>query len=98
MDPDAQIRGELRSKVADNLSLLTQFAAIDPNMGDYNTTVFSATRAPGIGERGRAPGVEARFALTGKHDDRDFNRRCQRPLHAWQEFRNRRQHHGAAPG
>jgi hypothetical protein len=41
-------------------------------MGDYNTTTFSATRAPGIGERGRAPGAEARFALTSKHDDRDF--------------------------
>ena len=67
-----QIRGEIRSKLGRNTSLLTQFAAIDPDMGDYNTTVFSATRAPGIGERGRAPGAEGRFALTGKRDDRDF--------------------------
>jgi hypothetical protein len=62
-----QIRGEYK-----NGAFLAQFAAIDPNMGDYNTTTFSATRAPGIGERGRAPGAEGRFALTSKHDDRDF--------------------------
>jgi hypothetical protein len=62
-----QIRGEYK-----NGGFLAQVAAIDPNMGDYSTATFSATRAPGIGERGRAPGVEARFALTSKHDDRDF--------------------------
>jgi hypothetical protein len=55
-----------------NANLLAQFAAIDPNMGDYNTAVFSATRPVGIGERGRAPGAEARFAYTAKQDDRDF--------------------------
>jgi hypothetical protein len=67
-----QIRGEAHGNIGQGLSLLAQFAAIDPNMGDYNTTTFSATRAPGIGERGRAPGAEVRLALTRKHDDRDF--------------------------
>ena len=67
-----QIRAEAHSSLGGSLSLLAQFAAIDPDMGDYSTTTFSATRAPGAGERGRAPGAEARFALTGKHDDRDF--------------------------
>ncbi len=62
-----QIRFEAKSS-----HLLAQFAAIDPNMGDYNTTTFSASRAPGIGERGRAPGAQARIAIVGKHDDRDF--------------------------
>jgi len=67
-----QLRAEVHGSVTDNVNLLVQLAAIDPNMGDYNTTIFSATRAPGIGERGRAPGAEARFAFTSKHDDRDF--------------------------
>jgi hypothetical protein len=66
-----QVRFDVRGK-AGGVGVLAQFAAIDPNMGDYSTTTFSATRAPGVGERGRAPGAEARFAFTGKHDDRDF--------------------------
>ncbi len=53
-------------------NFLAQFAAIDPDMGDFNTTTFSEARPPGSGERGRAPGVDARFAFIGKHDDRDF--------------------------
>jgi len=60
-----QIRFEAKTS-----NFLAQFAAIDPNMGDYSTTSFSATRAPGVGERGRAPGAEARFALSAKDDDR----------------------------
>ncbi|HWD97920.1 MAG TPA: hypothetical protein VG345_02745 [Bryobacteraceae bacterium] len=67
-----QIRAEAHGSIGGGLSLLAQFAAIDPNMGDYSTTTFSATRPPGIGERGRAPGAETRFALTARHDDRDF--------------------------
>jgi len=67
-----QLRAEVHGSIGDGMSLLAQFAAIDPNMGDYSTATFSAARPPGIGERGRAPGAEARFALTGKHDDRDY--------------------------
>jgi hypothetical protein len=67
-----QIRAEAHGSLGGGLNLLTQFAAIDPDMGDYSTTTFSSTRPPGAGERGRAPGAEARFALTEKHDDRDF--------------------------
>jgi hypothetical protein len=67
-----QIRGEARGSVGEGVNLLAQFAAIDPNMGDYSTTTFSATRAPGVGERGRAPGAELRLALSRKHDDRDY--------------------------
>jgi hypothetical protein len=67
-----QIRAEFHSAPSSTVRLLAQFAAIDPNMGDYSTAAFSATRPPGIGERGRAPGVEGRFGLTGHHDDRDF--------------------------
>ncbi|HXJ41977.1 MAG TPA: hypothetical protein VNH18_22055 [Bryobacteraceae bacterium] len=67
-----QIRGEAHGNVGGGLNVLAQFAAIDPNMGDYSSTTFSATRAPGVGERGRAPGAEVRLALSGKHNDRDF--------------------------
>jgi hypothetical protein len=67
-----QLRGEYHNRLGSSLGFLVQFAAIDPDMGDYSTETFSATRAPGIGERGRAPGAETRFALTSTHDDRDF--------------------------
>ncbi|HTA41285.1 MAG TPA: hypothetical protein VK789_02490 [Bryobacteraceae bacterium] len=67
-----QIRLEARASIGAGMNLLAQLAAIDPNVGDYNTSVFSATQVPGIGERGRAPGAEARLAFTSKRDDRDF--------------------------
>jgi len=67
-----QIRVEAHGSLSDNVSLLGQFAAMDPDMGDYNTAVFASTRPPGVGERGRAPAAEARFALTDKYDGRDF--------------------------
>jgi hypothetical protein len=67
-----QLRTEYKNAIADGVKFLVQFAAIDPDMGDYNTDTFSATRPPGIGERGRAPGAETRFALTSIHDDRDY--------------------------
>ena len=67
-----QIRGEAHGRVGDRLTLLAQIAAIDPDMGDYSTATFSATRPPGSGERGRSPGAETRLALTDKYDDRDF--------------------------
>lgn len=67
-----QLRTEYKNTIADGLKFQAQFAAIDPDMGDYSTATFSATRPPGIGERGRAPGAEGRFALTSIHDDRDY--------------------------
>lgn len=67
-----QIRGDFHGKMSDRTKWLAQFAAIDPNMGDYGTATFTATRPPGAGERGRAPGVETRLALTASEDDRDF--------------------------
>jgi len=67
-----QIRLEAHGSIGAGMNLLAQLAAIDPNVGDYNTAVFSAAQVPGIGERGRAPGAEARLAFTSKRDDRDF--------------------------
>jgi hypothetical protein len=67
-----QIRVEGHGSLGGGMSLLAQVAAIDPDMGDYNTTTFAASRPPGIGERGRAPGVETRLALTDMYDDRAF--------------------------
>ncbi len=66
-----QVQVEYHQPVTASTTLLVQAAAVDPNMGDYNIAVFSASRAPGIGERGRTPGVEARVALTSHVGDRD---------------------------
>lgn len=67
-----QLRGEFRGGSKEGLRFLAQIAAVDPNLGDYSTATFSASRAPGAGERGRAPGIESRFALTGSMGDRDL--------------------------
>jgi hypothetical protein len=67
-----QLRLDAHGSMGGGMNILAQFAAIDPNMGDYDTATFSAARVPGIGERGRAPGAEVRLAITGKRDDRDF--------------------------
>ncbi len=66
-----QFRGEFKSAAGSAGKVLLQVAAIDPNMGDFTPTT-SAARTPSAGERGRAPGVEARLAFTEKVDDRDF--------------------------
>lgn len=68
-----QFRTEFRYETSDSTHFQLQLAAIDPNMGDYQTTTFSSGRMPGIGERGRAPGAEARLGLTHRSDDRDFS-------------------------
>jgi hypothetical protein len=65
-----QFRFEWRSDTSQPTRVLLQLAALDPNVGDNPTTVVDA-RAPGIGERGRAPAVESRLAVTGKMGDRD---------------------------
>jgi hypothetical protein len=67
-----QLRGEFHGSLSSGTKLLAQIAAIDPNMGDYSTATFSASRTPGIGERGRAPGAEVRLALSSHIDDRDL--------------------------
>lgn len=67
-----QLRAEIRGKLGEASHLQLQVAATDPNMGDYQTAQFLTTRTPGIGERGRIPGFDARLALTSKAGDRDF--------------------------
>jgi hypothetical protein len=67
-----QFRAELRQSLSDSAKFQLQLAAVDPDMGDYSTATFSSSRTPGIGERGRAPGAEARLGLTSHVDDRDF--------------------------
>ena len=67
-----QFRAEFRQSVSDSAKVQLQLAAVDPDMGDYQTAVFSSSRTPGIGERGRAPGAEARLSLTSHVDARDF--------------------------
>jgi hypothetical protein len=67
-----QFRAEFHNELTETTRLLFQLAATDPDMGDYNTTVFSTSRTPGIGERGRYPGADSRLAVTSKIDDREF--------------------------
>jgi len=67
-----QVRGEFSTGSGDTNRLLFQFAALDPNMGDYPTAVFSTSRQPGIGERGRMPALESRIAYTARAAGRDF--------------------------
>jgi hypothetical protein len=67
-----QLRVELKKNAANGNRFLMQLAASDPDMGDYSTTVISDSRQPGIGERGRMPGLESRLAWTKSHADRDY--------------------------
>lgn len=67
-----QLRADFHNDLSDTTRIQFQVAAIDPDMGDYNTAVFSSGRTPGIGERGRYPGVDSRLGLTTKADSRDF--------------------------
>ena len=67
----AQIRVEVKHASGGN-ALLWQSSAADPNLGDYNTSLFSASRTPSAGERGRMPSLESRLAYTRTHDDRKY--------------------------
>jgi hypothetical protein len=67
-----QLRVELNKDVSDTTRIRFQIAAVDPDVGDYNTAVFASTRTPGIGERGRYPAVDSRLGLTTKAEDREF--------------------------
>ena len=68
-----QLRAEYHHALNSKTTLLTQFAALDPNMGDFPTTTFTSSRTPLIGERGRAPGFETRFNVSRKVADRDYS-------------------------
>jgi hypothetical protein len=68
-----QIRAEFRANPSDTTRVQFQVAAIDPDVGDYNTAVFASTRTPGIGERGRYPGVDARLGVSTRASGRDFS-------------------------
>ncbi len=68
---EPQLRLDVKQNVGDSLKMLYQFAVTDPNLGDYNTAAFLTARVPGIGERGRMPGLEGRVAFTGSIDGRD---------------------------
>ncbi len=67
-----QVRVELKTSGNRTNTFLWQLAASDPNMGDYPTTLFSTSRAPLIGERGRMPALQTRLAYSKVHEDRRF--------------------------
>ena len=67
-----QLRAEFRASPGEATKVQFQVAATDPDVGDYNTTVFSSGRTPGIGERGRYPGVDTRLGVTTRASNRDF--------------------------
>lgn len=67
-----QIRAEMRHALSDASKVQWQIAATDPDMGDYQTAQFLTTRSPGIGERGRMPGIDSRLLITDTIDGRDF--------------------------
>lgn len=66
-----QIRGEYHNAVSERTTFQAQFAALDPNMGDF-PIAFTSGRTPLIGERGRGPAGEIRLALSHKADDRTY--------------------------
>ncbi len=66
-----QVRVEYKSGPNETSHFLWQLSANDPNVGDYPNQ-FSAARQPGIGERGRMPMMENRFAWTSRIQDRDY--------------------------
>jgi hypothetical protein len=66
-----QFRYEWHTDPRQSTGVLLQMALVDPNVGDNSTTTVVDARTPGIGERGQAPAVEARLAITGKFNDQD---------------------------
>ena len=66
-----QLRLEMKTRHSGS-NLLWQFAASDPNMGDYATTAISVARQPGIGERGRMPSLESRLAWSKGSEERQY--------------------------
>lgn len=66
-----QIRVETKHQSGAS-SWLWQTALLDPNLGDYNTTLFSTSRQPAQGERGRMPSIDTRIALSRSQADRRY--------------------------
>lgn len=67
-----QLRLEIKNTISETNRLLWQFAALDPDMGDYQTSSFSTSRVPAIGERGRMPSLESRVTWTHLYDGREY--------------------------
>jgi hypothetical protein len=67
-----QIRAEVRHGLSDAAKLQWQITATDPDVGDYQTAQFLTTRTPGIGERGRMPGLDSRLGFTDTVNGHDF--------------------------
>lgn len=67
-----QIRAEFHNNLSDSTKVQFQLAAVDPDMGDYNTAAFSSGRTPGAGERGRYPGADSRLAIMTETGGREF--------------------------
>jgi hypothetical protein len=68
-----QVRGEYHHPIGDTKEFKWQFAATDPNMGDFNTLIFTSGRTPEVGERGRAPGGDTRLGLTFGDPNRKYD-------------------------
>jgi hypothetical protein len=67
-----QIRAEVRHGLSDAAKMQWQIAATDPDVGDYQTAQFLTTRTPGIGERGRMPGLDSRLGFTDTVNGHDL--------------------------
>jgi hypothetical protein len=67
-----QVRVEAKTTNASGNNVLWQLAALDPNAGDQSTTAVVVSRQPGLGERGRMPGLESRIALVKTYNDRNY--------------------------
>jgi Gram-negative porin len=66
-----QLRAEYHNAMSDRTTFQAQFAALDPNMGDF-PIAFTSGRTPLIGERGRGPAGEIRLSLSNKVADRTY--------------------------
>jgi len=67
-----QLRAEYHNALSDRTTFQAQFAALDPNMGDFPTAPFTSGRTPLIGERGRGPSGEIRLSISNKVADRTY--------------------------
>lgn len=67
-----QIRAELSSGPSEGTRVQWQIAATDPDVGDFSMASFQTSRTPGIGERGRMPGLDTRLAWMTKASGKDL--------------------------
>ena len=68
-----QFRAELHNSLTGTNVAQLQFAATDPDVGDYQTAQFLTVRTPGTGERGRMPALDTRLGFTNRATGRDFS-------------------------